>query len=301
MAGYAYNPKSRGELTPHVATDIGAMAGVNASGGPNADTLNRGFENERIAGTPSAAWGEGENPYQDDVDRYRKLGWDKQPAVTLNQGQADQSRGMQMGALGLMRAQANGSAPSSAGILANRANETAAMNATRAATATKSAGAGIVAAGAAADAATGSRGVLAQNAANAGQRLGEISSGQTGLASGAVGAQGQDTSAATINAQFEARQRALNERKQQGYERMAFDTTHSRLQNEGEARRQIRGNEAAQREIDAAADAESRDAPRRSLSAPVGFLMGGIKSDVRAKTRVHTVDVGSLSSLTRGR
>lgn len=297
MAKYAYDPKSRGEWTPHIATDLGQMAGINADGGETADTLNRGFANEEIGQAPDKAWGGGTDPYGADIARYRHLGQPTQAPIALDQRNADESRGLQMGALGMMRAQADGSAPSSAGILANRANEDAVRNAGFASTSARSTGAGIVAARTAGEASA--RGALAANTHNADARMGEISRGQGAYASGAIGAQGQDTGAATANAQLVARQHALDESRQQGFERMAFDTKHAQMQNLGEANRQIRGNVSAQREIDAAAEQEARDAPRRAITRPIGMITGGMGSDERMKTHAKPLVMGSLASMMR--
>ncbi len=291
------DPKGAARLEPHLMSDAARAAGLDATGGTDSATLNRGFDNERLAGLPNKAWGEGPDPYGEDINRFRQLGTAHTDAVRLNEGNANESRGLQMGALGLLRSQGTGTAPSSAGILAGRANENAARTAGLAATSAKSAGGGIVATRGAGDALAGPKGALAQNAANASERLGEISRGQTSFAAGAVGVQGQDIGAATANAQLEARNRALNEQRQQGFERMAFDTKHAQLQNVGEAQRGIRRNETAQREADAA-DAEAEgNRFQRKASAPLGLLQG--LSDVRAKTRIRSVSMGSLSSLDR--
>ncbi len=237
----------------------------------------------------------GTSAYDKDVDRARRMGDQShdRDAPTLDQGNADEARGIQMGSLGLLRQQADGSAPSAAAILSQRANSAGAQQIARQQLAGRSPGARIAASGNAMSA--GSLGMLQANAANAGQRAGEISRGQAGLAAGSVGVQGQDTSAAVSNAQFEQQQRALNEARQQNFERQGWNVRKTQQQAADDFYRQQQEAEAARARQDAAKDAEND-------AVTMGWINRGLNllpSDPQAKTNIRPM--GSLGHLMNGR
>ncbi len=256
--------------------------------------------NKRVENGPQAINGLGTDTWDQSVNNYRNYGADLQRRTgpVLDQGQANQSRGLQMNALDALRAQADGSAPSSAVILSQRANQDAIRNAALQTTGAKSAGAGIASQRGAGEAAGQS--MLAGNAQNANARAAEISHGQNSYFGGAAGMRGQDINAATTQAQLTAGQRALNEAGQQGYEQMGYDTRAAQAAAGSTAQGQHDADAAAlkqainnknQAETSAAFQGASTVAGGAS-----GFLAGRrTGSDERMKTHID-----SLSSL-RGR
>lgn len=235
--------------------------------------------------------------YDADVAALRQRGAQVGQAPQLNQGQANQSRGMQLSALQLLRQQGDGSAPSSAAILSQRANQDAIRNAALQTTGAKSVGAGIAAnrdAGAAAGNA-----MLAGNAANANLRAAEIARGQVGYAGGAGQVQGQDIGAATANAQLVQGQRGLNEQHQQANEQMAWDTRNQGMQNVGRYSDIEHQDLAAQHAKEAADQAATKQFVSDAKSAATGGLVGATHSDERTKT--HVMPMGALASLRHGR
>ena len=234
------------------------------------------------------------NQFGQDVDRYRQIGHDEtqRGPVQLDQGPAQQSRGVQMGALGLLRAQANGTAPSSAQILSQRGNQMAGRAAAQRVASARGAGASVGAFGGANDAAATQ--ALASNVQGAQNRAGEISRGQGAFTAGAGAVRGQDLGAATTNAQLDAQNRELAERQQQHYERMAFDTKNQEMSAANEAMYGDRSAQQAQRRQ--RSDEAAADWQKAKDIGSIGFgaFTGLAGSDPRLK-----MNVGSLAHLTR--
>ena len=232
--------------------------------------------------------------FMHDANRYRRIGQEAgdrySNPVQLDQGAANQSRGVQMGALGLLRAQASGQAPSSAAILSQRANQNAGRMAAGQVAGARGPGAAIAAFGGANAAASGQ--AMAQNAQNAQLRAGEISRGQGAYTTGAGAMRGQDINAATANAQLDAEGRRLAEQQQQYYERMAHDVRGAEMGAMDEAQRQ--NTLANQQDRQSVAAERAADYDKAKTVASLGI--GAFTSDPRAKTHI-----GSLGHLMRGR
>lgn len=252
--------------------------------------------------------GSGLDSWDNDVNRARGLGQQSHDrlAPQIDQTDAGESRGLQMGALGMLRAQGEGTAPSASAILAQRANQGAVTAAAQHVAGARTAG-GAIAAQRAAGGAAGQT-MLAGNAQNANARLGEVTQGLGAYAQGAGHVQNQDVAAAQADADLEAQQRQLNEARQQGFERRGWNTrsqeqqTHDRWQalREGDLNRME--NERLAR--NAARDAQNSE----YVNTGAAVAMGGMNayansqasddgkktttSDERAK-----VHVGSLASL----
>ncbi len=254
----------------------------------------------------------GETAYDKDIDRDRQMGAAAQGTapVTLDQTQANESRGLQMGALGLLRAQGDGSAPSSAGILAQRANENAVRQAGAQVAGARSAGGGIAALRGAGN--TAGDAMLAGNAHNADARAGEISHGQNAYAGGAGTVNKQDLGAATANAQLAAQQRAVDEQRQQYFERQAYDTRGFQ--------RQVSNDNTAMLHRQQQADRAYRDARSQADwdkgKMVVGTVLSGGTGLASSKLDTSTpsyddptagsdprmkMHIGSLASLMKGR
>lgn len=236
--------------------------------------------------------------WDNDVNRARQAGAasNNRLAPQLDQTDAGESRTMQLGALGLLRAQAEGTAPSSSAIMAQRANQNAITAAGHQVTGARTAGGAIAAQRMAGNMAGNS--MLASNAANANARLGELSQGAHGYAAGAGQIQNQDVAASQADAELEAQQRQLNEARQQGFERRGWNTrsteqqTHDRWQalREGDLNRMA--NERLAK--NAAEDEKNSEYVRTGSSIVTGGLQGGINSDERMKTHI-----GSLGPMMR--
>lgn len=227
--------------------------------------------------------GELGNTWDEEVGRYRSLGEAGQSrgAVTLDQRDADQARGLQMGALGLMKDQATGAAPSAAAILGQRANQQASQQAAQRVAATRGIGSRIAASGAAGQLAGNQ--MMVANAQNAGARAAEISRGQQGYVSAAQGAMGQDAAAATTNAQLEAQQRAMNEKRQQEMERRASNARMLQLDSGMSAQQQYADEKANYSEIARRARQSQMAAGETLVSAVTAGGYGAISSGVAAK------------------
>ncbi len=262
---------------------------------------------------------EGMNAYDRSVDEYRERGNPLNPdgtrkvnAIQLNQGQADESRGLEMNALGMLRRQGSGEAPSAAAILSQRVNQGAVQQAGQQMTAARGIGASIHAANRGGQVAGNA--MLQGNAANAAERAGEISRGQ-GSYSGAAGAVNtQDIGAATQNAGYEAQQRALDEMRQQANERMAYDTRRTQMSAQSESIRQAeqererqRANDAAQRQADFDKGKAVISTVMSAGQAANSATSGEAKKDTREpttsdpKAKQNLMHMGSLSALYRSR
>lgn len=249
------------------------------------ETGDDGHGGKLLGGTVSPDFGGSQygvsgdtSAYDADVERARQRGAAGQArtAVQLDQTQANESRGLEMGALGMLRAQADGSAPSSSAILSQRVNQNAVGNAAQQVTATRGAGARVAAFGAAGQQA--GRSMLAGNAANADVRAGEISHGQ-GAYTGATGAvNAQDIGAATTNAGYEAQQRQMNEQRQQEYERRAWNTRNTESQ--AEDRYQRNTNQAMQlnEARDIARQGQKSAESGQTVNLVNGALTGGLSA-----------------------
>jgi len=236
----------------------------------------------------------GTSAFDKDVARYRDMAGASygRPAITLDQGQADQSRGLQMGALEMLRRQGAGEAPSAAAILAQRANQNAVMHAGQQATAARSLGGRIAATNMAGQQA--SQAMLAGNAANANARATEISRGQGAYAGATAAARAGDIAAASTNAQLEAQQRALNEARQQRFEGMGFDARNEQQQAADRFARNQQAAELARRAQKMAAEGAS-DAQITQLLGAGAMAGAALLSDESAKINVHSM--GGLGHL----
>jgi hypothetical protein len=300
-------------LDPETQRRLGnALRTVGGAPAQESFDIQNGLQGQIEQG-PKQVTGLGNQTWEDAVTGYRDAGAAMQgrTAPVLDQRQADQSRGLQLNALDMLRRQGSGEAPSSAEILSQRANQNAVRNAGAQVTGARTAGGGIAALRGAGNAAGNA--MLAGNAQNADARAGEISRGQGAFASGAGTAQGQDIHAATTNAQLEAQQRSLNEAGQQGYEAMGWNTRNAELRAGLDAQKGHDTNVAALRDIHARISAgnteQLKGAVNFGTSVGGGLMTGGASvaaeaarrkaaagSDERMKTHI-----GSLSALMNGR
>lgn len=244
--------------------------------------------------------------YDNDIARYRQRGAQTQAAVQLDQTHADEARRMQLGSLGHLEMQARGSAPSSAAILSQRANQNAAQGIAAAGLRKGGPGAALAAQRQVLPGALDQ--MMQTNASNANMRAAETSRGQAAFAAGATGAMGQDIQAGVANAQLVAQQRALDEAHQQANERLAWDTRKTQMNNANEFFNQRQNEELNRRRAAAAQEAEDWGKVMGYGNSAVGGVIGFTKatndanakggtSDYRAKTNI--VPMGSLHSLER--
>ncbi len=237
--------------------------------------------------------------YDADVARNRAMGdaSNGRAAVQLDQTQANETRGLQMGSLGMLRDAAMGQAPSRAAVLGQMATSSAMRDGLAAS------GAARGGPGAAIAAARGAQGGAANTMvhANAGisdMRANEMAQAQSQYAGGAQHAQSQDIGAATMNAQLEAQQRAMNEARQQGFERRGWNVRNMQSSGEDRYKRNVdaalnltESNNLAEQARDSA---QARETTNMALSA-----VSAVTSDERTKRDVHPLAMGSLSHLMR--
>jgi hypothetical protein len=227
-----------------------------------------------------------------DVNRYRQLGAETQAPVQLDDTQQLQSRGLQMGALQRLQLAAKGGAPSRA----------AALNANANADAIRAATAGVAGARGPANSIVATRNAMGAEASKLGannqsamdMRAQETARDQAAYSNGAQGIRGQDIQGATTNAQLVAQQRALEQQKQQAYEKMAWDTRNAQLQAGLESRAQDQGAALALRQKRDAEEAADMGKIKDVASLGVGAVLG-VLSDERTKKNIHPI--GGLSRL----
>jgi hypothetical protein len=303
--------------------------GVQAPNDPQADAKRKGYVGDvqgdgfTISGDFDQKGSDGWNPsgegydivhgwkqagtsaWDKDVDRYRKLGADgmNRQGAQLDQTQANESRGLQLGGLSLMNTAAQGDAPSRAVELSRAQNELAARNALRAQGGARGPGAAVAAMN---GAQTGAVDRIGQtNGQLTDMRGTEMARNQGELASAANAARGQDLGAATANAQLQAQQRQLNENRQENFERLGYDTRKTQgqagidttLANAREEARIAANN----REANAIDDRKTADTTQSGLTL-LALGMGSderIKRDVKPMMREPMMDMGSLSGLSR--
>lgn len=187
------------------------------------ESLAQGELGQDIANGPEQTPGIGYESFDDITGRYQRRGADLQHRTgpTLDETQANQSRGMQLNALEMLRRQGSGEAPSAAAIMSQRANQNAVMQTGQQMTGARNVG------GALAALRMGAGASLGANAANAAGRAGEVSQGQGAYMGGTTALRGGDINAATQNAQLAAGQRSLNEAAQQNYEGMSRNARYA--------------------------------------------------------------------------
>ena len=241
----------------------------------------------------------GTNAYDTDVARDRTMGAasNNRAAVTLDQGAANQSRALQMNGLGLMGQAARGQAPSRAAALGQSSTENTIRAASAGTAGARGPGASIAAMNGAQIVSANKMG--ANNAAIGDMRAAEMAKAQSEYAAGAQHVQGQDVSAATTNAQLEAQQRALNEARQQGFEKRGWDVrkTQSQAADEYAREQAAQANARARaRQADQAYEDAQID---KSISTFESALMGAAGSDERMKKHIRPLKMDGLSNLMR--
>ena len=237
----------------------------------------------------------GNTAFNRDVERSRQRGARGKRAITLDQRQADEARGMQMGSLGMLEGAARGNAPSRAAAIGT-------MNTDAGIRAGMAGMAGARGAGASIAAMRGASGAMGQqmgqqNQQVADMRAQEMARAQQGYSSATQAARGQDIGAATTNAQLEAQQRAINEQRQQANERMGWDIRNTQMQGANAFEDQRTNDELARRKATAAQGAEDDANTRENASTFLGGASGMLSDE---RTKEHVVPVGSLASLSRG-
>lgn len=229
----------------------------------------------------------------EDVDRYRQLGAAHRPAVQLDQTQANQSKALQAGSLARLSSAAAGREPSRAAML----GKIGTGDAIRASRATGRGPMGSLAA---------TRGSLAglsnQAGATAAQvgdmRAGEMTRARGDFFGGASGMRKQDIGAGVTNAQLDAANRDLEQRRRLQMEQLAWDTRNAEMFGMVEQRGQE--DEAWQRdqELRNAKSEQDQQTMKDWTSMGVGMLVGGMGSDHKMK---NVMTYGSLAGLGKRR
>ncbi len=273
--------------------------GVNESGSPDYSPDGGGYA--VVNGWQQA----GTSAFDKDVKRFRSAGEQSHArgAVQLDQQQANESRGLQMGALGMMGDAARGNAPSRAAEVGAAGSEDAIRSAGLGMLGGTSGnrdrgrgpGAAIAAAAEAQNAAQGQMTRLGGNVSD--MRAQEMSTAQNAYAKGTQGVQGQDIQAASMNAQLEAQQRAMNEARQQAMERRGWDVRNQQQMAADRYQRNRDSQELARRK-QAAAEGAQDDA---AVEAGVSSFLGAAQMASDERTKQSVMPMGSLSSIGRGR
>lgn len=232
----------------------------------------------------------------DAVNRYRDLaGWTgSQTAPTIDNRLSMQSRGYQMGALGLLDQQARGNAPSAAEAMAKR-NTDAAINAGQSLASSVKGGAGarVAAMRNAQNMTAQTMGQGAQRAEEA--RANEIARATGQLASTAQGMRQSDMGQAQAQASLEAQQRALNSQDRRFFEGLGHEVNKDQLD------ANLAGRSAGAAESNAATAKSQMKHNRvmdwvRTGAGVVAGGLGGLLSDPDIKDGVK----GPLASLGLG-
>lgn len=237
---------------------------------------------------------------EEDVARYRGMGAQTQDAVQVDRGPMSQnfeSRGFVLGSLGSLQRVANGQ--DSQALRLGQQQAAQAANAQRSMAASVRGGPMARAAAArAGDLNMARSNAQIRNMARAGQAQ-EMANARAQLMQGSTNLRGQDIGMASTNADLVARQRALDEHRQQTYEGLASDVTDAELFARQEAAKQDEARAAALRQQRAAEKQADIDKSFDIFSAATGGLGGffGDLSDRRAKTNV--VPVGPLARVMR--
>lgn len=252
----------------------------------------RGYRYEVDAnGNPGAI--PGSRMSDEDVERYRQLGAQHRDAVQLDRGIADRARGTQFGSLARLSAAAAGKAPSRAAALGQIGTE----DAIRAARTTGRGPMGSLAA--TRGAVTGLSNQAGATAAQVGDmRAGEMSRNRGDYFGGASGMRKQDIGSAVTNAQLDAANRDLEQKRQLQMEQLGWDTRNAELFGMVEQRAQE--DEAWQRdqELKAAKSEHDRGVMEDWTRAGFGLMAGGMTSDPRTK---NVMTYGSLAGIGRKR
>ena len=240
----------------------------------------------------------GADKWDDAVQRYRDLGARTRGPVQLDQRQADQTRGLQMGALGTLERAAQGGAPSQAAIGGQLQGQQIQAQNTASLGAARGVGGQIAAArGAGLNMGNQLVGSLAQSTL---ARAGEANQDRNAFVGAAGGVRGQDIGAATTNAELIAKGRAQDEARQQGFEKMGWNTRNSQMGANVEIQRQEDAKKAELRERERAANMEDDETAK--IGAKIGTGMGaGLMSFVTPsdeKTK-YQLPMGALGHIGR--
>lgn len=268
-------------LTPEQQATIAKIRGTGTIGAQSiGDSMELGYNVESGPQTYDKFGGQ---TWDENVTGYRDTGdaMQKRTANQLDQTQANEARGYQMGSLENLRTAANGGAPSQAAFL-GQGMTSSALGAGMAAGGAARGGPGGAIAGMRA-AMTGTGQQLQQNNAQVMALRNKESATDMGTFAGAAGAvRGQDIGAATTNAQLTAQQQALNEAAQQNYERMALDTRKTQLDTGMTAQGQHNQNVVALKEASKNAQASNLAAGTMLFNTATGMATGGASAAVQA-------------------
>jgi hypothetical protein len=237
-----------------------------AWGGQGNDLHTDGTE---VAGTSGAAR---------DSNRYREMG--QKPLYgtgpQIDRSQSNESRGISMGALGLLGQTAAGTQPSAAERLGTQMGQ-------RAQNAQHSLGAS-VRGGAMARAAAGRNATM--NAAsidaqtrqsNAATRAGEMAAGRDAYMAGATGQRGQDLGLAGAQAGLEQGQRSANDQREGYYEDLSQSTKNAEVGHQLGRTESDQNAANAQRAQGQAENAASAAQQQKMASMAVGGITGGVQ------------------------
>lgn len=237
----------------------------------------------------------GAERWDEAVQRYRDLGARTRGAVQLDQTQADQARGLQMGALGILDRAAQGNAPSQAAITGQLQQQQAIQQGAQNLGVARGLGAQVNMASRAGGA-MGNQliGALANTTMARGA---EANQDRNAFVNAAGQVRGQDIGAATTNAELLAKSRAQDEARQQQFEKMGWNTRNAQLGANVELQRQTDAKRQEIAQLKAAQANRETAAGKTAASVGAGAMMAmSMFSDERTK-----YEMGPLADLARKR
>ena len=229
----------------------------------------------------------------EDVARYRELGAQHRPAVQLDLEKANRSQPMQMGSLARLSSAARGDAPSRAAALGQIGTSDAIRSARRI-------GRGP---GSSVQAMRGSLAGLSNQAGTTAAQVGdmraqEMSRNRGDYFGGASGMRKQDIGTAVTDAQLDAANRDLEQRRRLQFEQMAWDTKNAEMF--GMVEQRAMEDEAWNREqaLKHQESENERQQVKDVVGAGTSMFTGMITSDRAGK---NTITYGSLAGMGRRR
>ena len=259
--GTRWMPKSTAPATPFVADTAHPDARAWGGYGPSTDANGRDI--------PGTSGGD------KDYARFGRMANEGQyGAVQIDQGASNETRGIQGGAIGMLRARAGG-AETPADVLA-RQQTAGAVAGIQSGAASIKGGAGTRAAAARGAIATGAR-VQATGDQDAAALHARGIADAAGQYFGAATSQrGQDLGIATAQSQLEAQQRAANDQHKLHYDQAAFNVGNAQNSATLGVSGQDQAAENAARTQQRAADAVTRQQVQTGVSGGVGAVTGAV-------------------------
>lgn len=220
---------------------------------------------------PGEIDGMGGEAWNAHLGRYRDMAGREQAPIALDETQANEARGVQMGSLGLLDDAARGGAPSQAAILGRAGIGDAMRSGLSGLAGARGPGAAVAGVnGSMQRTGTASHGVTQGALTQSGREM-SLDMGALSSVAGAV--RGQDVTAATTNARLEAERRRLDDANRQFYERQAQGVRMTQLGAGAEMDQQHQGRTQAYE--DGLSRVHNKQAADKNTAISTGTAVGG--------------------------